>query len=65
MTASVPDEVNRIRSMDGIAERIASPSSISAGFVAPRARPSATRLAIAAVTAGWACPRIAGPHPPM
>ena len=41
MTASVPDEVNRSRSIDGIARRIASPSSISSGFVAPRANPFA------------------------
>ena len=40
MAASVPDEVKRMRSMDGIRSRIRSPSSTSSGLVAPSARPS-------------------------
>ena len=52
MTASVPDEVNRRRSIDGIAARIASPSSISSGCVAPRAKPFRAALATASTTAG-------------
>ena len=66
MTASVPDDVNRSRSIDGIAARIASPSSISSGLVAPSASPIADgSLTIASITVGCACPRIAGPQPPM
>jgi hypothetical protein len=51
--------------MDGMASRIASPSSISIGFVAPKASPFSRVASIAASTDGCAWPRIAGPHAPM
>ncbi len=65
ITASVPDEVNRSRSIDGMAVRMASPSSISRGCVAPSAKPLVAARVTASTTVGWACPRIAGPHDPM
>ncbi len=65
IAASVPDDVNRSRSIDGSAARIASPSSISRGEVAPRAKPSSAAARTASTTSGWAWPRIAGPQAPM
>ena len=62
MTASVPEDTNRIRSIDGMAARIRSPSSTSRGDVAPRANPSRAASRTASTTAGTAWPRIAGPQ---
>ncbi len=64
ITASVPDDVNRSRSIDGIAAVIASPSSTSAGCVAPSANPSSAAARTASTTDGCACPRIDAPHEP-
>ena len=65
MTASVPDDTKRIRSIDGIAARIRSPSSTSRGPVAPSANPSRAASRTASTTAGAPWPRIAGPQDPM
>ena len=65
IAASVPEEVKRIRSIEGIAARTSSPSSTSRGPVAPRAKPSSAASRTASITAGWAWPRIAGPQDPM
>ncbi len=65
MAASVPEDVKRSRSIDGIAARIASPSSISPGDVAPSANPRRAARRTASTVAGWAWPRMAGPQAPM
>ena len=59
--ASVPEFIRRTRSQLGTASRIASASSISPVVGAPYDVPPAAAAPSAAVTAGWAWPRITAP----
>src|SRR5450759_3515349 len=65
IAASVPLEVKRRRSIEGIAARTSSPSSTSRGDVAPSANPSSAAARTASTTSGRAWPRSAGPHEPI
>ena len=58
IVASVPEFVNRIRSIDGTRRRISSASSISVSVGAANADPRRTCASTAATTSGCACPRI-------
>ena len=58
IVASVPEFVNRMRSIDGTRPRISSASSISASVGAANAEPRRTWASTAATTSGWAWPRI-------
>ena len=60
--ASVPDEVKRSISTLGTAATIVSASSTSSGVGAPYDVPRAACVTIALTTAGWAWPRMSGPH---
>ena len=60
--ASVPLETKRTIWIDGIAVVIASASSTSPGVGIPKLVPRAACSAIAATTAGCACPAMSGPH---
>ena len=59
--ASVPLFMSRTRSQLGTRTRIASASIISPGVGAPYEVPLRAASVIAAVTAGWACPRMIAP----
>ena len=58
MVASVPELVNRRRSIEGTRRRISSASSTSVSVGAANADPRRTCASTAATTAGWAWPRI-------
>ena len=58
MVASVPELVNRSRSIEGTRRRISSASSTSVSVGAAKADPRRTCASTAATTAGWAWPRI-------
>ena len=64
MHASVPLDTMRNISIDGYAARTASAKSTSAAVGAPKLVPRWAASTIAAMVAGWACPRIAGPQVP-
>ena len=61
LVASVPEFISRTCSQLGDALAIVSASFISRGVGAPYDVPSPAAAAIAAVTAGWAWPRITAP----
>ncbi len=60
MVASVPELTSRTLSTG--AREISSASSTSPGVTVPNDVPRARRRRERPVTAGWACPRIIGPH---
>ena len=62
MVASVPEEVIRSISTVGMRSVISSASRSSASVGAPNVVPFSAASIIAAMTAGWAWPRINGPH---
>ena len=62
IVASVPDEVMRSISTDGIRRAISSASSTSPAVGAPNVVPRSAAAMIAAITAGWAWPWMSGPH---
>ena len=62
--ASVPDEVNRTRSADGMSRLIASAQRTSSAWLAPKWVPFASARCTAAVTLGWLCPSSKPPWPP-
>ena len=62
MDASVPDEVMRIISAEGIRSTTSAASSTSASVGAPKLVPAAAATSTAATTSGWAWPAISGPH---
>lgn len=62
MVASVPELTRRTRSTGATRPIISAASSLSAGVGAPNDRPEAAAFATASTTAGWAWPRIIGPH---
>jgi len=62
IAASVPEDVMRIRSIDGRAEEIISAMAVSSSVGAPKLVPCFKATRTAAVTSGWAWPRIIGPH---
>ena len=59
--ASVPELTRRTRST-GVRATISSASSISASVGAPNDSPVDAARCTASTTAGYACPRIIGPH---
>ena len=61
LVASVPEFIRRTRSQLGTRSAIASASFISRGVGAPNDVPSGAAGCTAAVTAGWAWPRITAP----
>ena len=61
LVASVPEFINRTRSQLGTRSPIVSASFISRGVGAPYDVPSPAAPRIAAVTAGWAWPRMTAP----
>ena len=60
--ASVPDDVMRTISADGIRAQISSASCTSASVGAPKLVPAAAAAWTADTTSGCACPAISGPH---
>ena len=64
MVASVPDDTSRTCATAGTLATISSPSSTSPGPGVPNDNPRDTAAETASSTAGWACPRIIGPHDP-
>ena len=62
MVASVPELTSRTISTGATRATISAARSVSPGVGAPNDRPSAAVRATASTTAGWACPRIIGPH---
>ena len=62
IVASVPDEVIRSISTDGIRSATSAASVTSPLVGAPKVVPSVAAEATASTTAGWACPAISGPH---
>src|SRR5579875_1840415 len=62
MVASVPEFTSRIISTAGTRRAISSAISISASVGAPKLVPRSAACFTAATTAGWACPRMSGPH---
>ena len=62
MVASVPEFTNRTRSTGVIRAMISAANSVSPGVGAPNERPLAAARCTASTTAGWAWPRIIGPH---
>ena len=64
MVASVP-ELTRRTCSTGARATISSASSTSPGVTVPNEVPSARAADTAEMTAGWACPRIIGPHEQM
>jgi len=61
LVASVPEFISRTRSTLRTRSTMASASFISRGVGAPNDVPSAAAALTAAVTAGWACPRMTAP----
>ena len=62
MVASVPELTMRTRSTGATRPMISAASSVSDGVGAPKDSPSAATRCTASTTAGWAWPRIIGPH---
>ena len=62
MVASVPEFTKRMRSTGATRSMISRASSVSAGVGAPNDRPLTAVVCTASTTAGWAWPRIIGPH---
>ena len=62
MVASVPEEVIRSISTDGMRREISSASSTSAAVGAPNVVPQSAASRIAARILGWAWPWMSGPH---
>ncbi len=62
MAASVPELVILTRSIEGMASRISRAISVSAVVGAPKLVPLRAASQTAAITSGWACPRIIGPQ---
>ena len=60
--ASVPDEVIRTISADGIRSTTSAARSTSASVGAPKLVPAAAAADTAETTSGWACPAISGPQ---
>ena len=60
--ASVPEETNRIRFIDGTKARTFSARSDSRGLGAPKLVPCAAASAIARTISGCACPARSGPQ---
>ncbi len=64
MTASVPELTILTSSMEGNAFFTRSASSTSRAVGAPKLVPLGAAFLSAAITFGWACPRIMGPQDP-
>ena len=62
MTASVPELVSLISSMDGRASRIFSANATSASVAVPKVEPFSKARRAAARISRRACPRIKGPQ---
>ena len=62
MVASVPELTSRTRCTGATRPTISAASSVSAAVGAPNDRPEAAARCTASTTAGWAWPRIIGPH---
>ena len=60
--ASVPEEVMRSISTDGIRDTTSSARRTSPSVGAPKLVPFRAASVTAATTPGWAWPRISGPH---